>query len=275
MGWNIKKGGEREMTSEEFEDLCQNRADYVQVEQEDVDKITIEEIDKISGFKVFDKIRISGLTQDTFDYFIHTQGYKFNAIMFWHNKLIKDWSALSTLKNVKFIGYYHNQKIEQLWDMSENYMLEGLYISDFTRLKTLKGIEKAPRLERLSYGNAIWNTSILDDLNVLEKTKLKEFCFARKKITEEDLTIYTRMPHLEILDFPTNLYTTEQLAWLVAKLPHVKGYALRPYVEFDDDDEKDVLICGKRKPFLSSKEDAAKVKAYVYEFEKLVEEYRK
>ena len=262
------------MTSEEFEDLCQEYADYMEVNQENFDKITMKEIDEISKFKVFDKIRISGLTQETFDYFVHTQAYKFNAILFWKNKLVQDWSNLSTLQNVKFIGYFHNQRIDKLWDMTENYSLEGLYISDFTKLKTLNGIEKAPKLERLSYGNAIWKTSILNDLNVLEKTKLKEFCFAGKKITEEDLTIYTRMPHLEILDFPTNLYTTEQLAWLVAKLPHVKGYALRPFVKFEDG-EKDVLMCGKRKPFLSSKEDAARIKKNVYEFEKLVDNYRK
>jgi hypothetical protein len=63
------------------------------------------------------------------------------------------------------------------------------------------------------------------------------------------------MPNLEILNFPTNLYTTEQLAWLVAKLPNVQGYALRPTIKYDDNSGKDVLICGKRKPLLSSEED--------------------
>ncbi|WP_276326137.1 hypothetical protein [Pseudobacteroides cellulosolvens] len=39
-------------------------------------------------------------------------------------------------------------------------------------------------------------------------------------------------------------------------------------------DGKDVLICGKRKPFLSSIKDAEKIKSYTEKFEKLVNQYK-
>jgi hypothetical protein len=269
------------MTNEDFQILCNHTNEYKTVEQKNRDIsggiITFEEIDKFSEIDSNEKIRVSGLRQDTFEYFIQTQAYRFNVIMFWKNKLVKDWSLLSTLKSAVFIGYFHNQRIDRMWDMTENIALEGLYISDFTRLHTLKGIEKAPKLERLSFGDAIWDKSVLEDLNPLENSRLKEFSFSGKSIKTEDISIYTKMPELEVLDFRSNLYTTEQLAWLVAKLPNVNGFSLRPYIEFDrnsSDMSKDVLICGKRKPFLSSIEDTQKIKAYVDKFEKLVAQYR-
>ena len=268
------------MTNEEFQKLCHQTNEYKTVEQKKRDIgggiITCDEIDRFNEFDSTEKILISGLRQDTFEYFIRTQAYRFKMIMFWKNKLVEDWSLLSTLKNTEFIGYFHNQRINKMWDMSENLALEGLYISDFTRLHTLRGIEKAPNLERLSFGDAIWSTSDLKDLNPLENSRLKDFSFSGKSIETEDISIYTKMPNLEVLDFRSNLYTTEQLAWLVAKLPNVKGYSLRPFIKFKRDtvDPKDVLICGKRKPFLSSIEDAQKIKVYVDKFEKLVAKYR-
>lgn len=271
------------MTSKEFEDLIKVQGDYTSVEQEKHDIgggiITNKEIDEINNLVDVKKIMISGLRQDTFEYFVRTQAYKFKAIMFWKNKLVEDWSLLSTLKNVQFIGYFHNQRITKFWDMTNNISLEGLYISDFTRLKSLEGIEKAPRLERLYFGNAVWSTSVLKDIKPLENSKIKEFSFGGKKIEDEDISIYTKIPKLERLDFPTNMYKTEQLAWLVAKMPNVKGYALRPYVKFDrnttdNEDIDDILICGKRKPFLSSDKDSERIKRYINKFEALVKQYQ-
>jgi hypothetical protein len=187
--------------------------------------------------------------------------------MFWKNKTVEDWSLLSTLKDVKFIGYFHNQRITQLWDLSENYSLEGLYISDFTRLHSLEGIQKAPKLERLYFGDAVWNKSVLNDLKALEVSKLKEFGFFGKTIKEQDLTIYTKMPNLEMLNFALNLYTTEQIAWLVAKMPNEKGHSLKLYIKVESDIlKKDILICEKRKPFLSSKKDGTRIAKYIERF---------
>jgi hypothetical protein len=262
----------------EFQELCHSIKVYTWVGQEKRDitggTITYEEIDKISEYHETDKLMISGLQQDTFEYFVRTQGQKFKAIMFWKNKLVEDWSTLSTLKDVKFIGYFHNQRITRLWDMSENNSLEGFYISDFTRLRTLDGIQRAPKLERLYFGDAVWSTSVLNDIKALENTRLREFHFGGKIINEEDITIYTKMPNLELLNFPSNLYKTEQLAWLVAKMPEVRGYSMKPFIKFDrSNSDDDILICGKRKPFLSSERDKDKIEKYVNKFEQLVRDY--
>ncbi len=269
------------MDTKKYYELCHKTKMYNRVEYENRDvgggTITHDEIDTISEFENFDNIFISGLHQDTFDYFIDTQAYKFKSIMFWKNKLVNDWSKLGDLDQVEFIGYFHNQRITEFWDMSNNLKLEGLFISDFTRLHSLSGIETAPALERFSFQDAVWNTSVLDVLEPLVNTRIKEFYFGAKSITHSDISVYTRMPELEILDFRSNMYTTEELAWLVANLPNVSGYALRPYIKFDRKDPtmKDVLICGKRKPFLFSTTDKEKIERYVIKFDNLVAKYRK
>lgn len=268
------------MNTKRYYELCHKLKIYKTVEQANQDVgggvITRNEIDRISEFDSFENIMISGLRQDTFEYFVDTQAHKFKAIMFWKNKLVEDWSILGTLKQIEFIGYFHNQRITKLWDMSENVNLKGLFISDFTRLHSLDGIETAPTLERFTFQDAVWNSSVIEVLEPLTKTKIKEFSFGAKSITNDNVEVYTRIPNLEILNFRSNMYSTEELAWLVAQLPNVSGYSLRPYIKFDrkDNEMKDILICGKRKPFLYSTKDKDKIDKYVKKFEGLVEKYK-
>jgi hypothetical protein len=160
--------------------------------------------------------------------------------------------------------------------MSKNHHLKGLSIEDFTRLHSLEGIQHAPCLERLSFGNPVWPRAVLHDLQVLANTKLKQFSYRGKKITALDLEVFRTMPNLERLDFPTNVLTTEEIAWLKAKIPHLEGYSIRPYLKFNSQDGMDdILICGKRKPSLHSNRDKDRIQAYEAAFWRLVERYQK
>jgi hypothetical protein len=265
------------MNHHEFEALIDDIDSYEQLKQKNFDRITVDEIDQMNDWsRDIERVRISGLRQSTFDYFVKTQAHKFKAILFWKNKLVEDWSLLSTLREVEFIGFLHNQRISKCWDMSENYQLKGLSIEDFTRLHSLEGIQHAPCLERLSFGNPVFPSAVLHDLQVLVNTKLKQFSFRGKKISVLDLEIFRTMPNLERLDFPTNFLTTEEIAWLKAKIPHLEGYSIRPYLKFNSQDGmNDILICGKRKPSLHSIRDKERIQEYEAAFWKLVERYQK
>lgn len=106
-----------------------------------------------------------------------------------------------------------------MWDMSGNRSLRALMIEDFTRLHDLTGIEKSPALEWFAYGDAVWSTSVIRSFNCLRGTKIKRLCFSGKKIEDMDLSAIPEMKELEIFDFPTNLFSTEQVAWLKANCP--------------------------------------------------------
>ena len=112
--------------------------------QKEVDgaSVSIDQIDEAVGDNSNVKsIIISGLKQDTFDYFVKKYGQQFKAISFWKNKLVEDISLLGTLKDIQFINYFFNQRAISLWDMSDNKALKGLGIYDFFFLHTINEIE--------------------------------------------------------------------------------------------------------------------------------------
>lgn len=268
------------MIYDEFKELGRLSKWDIWLREEKMDvgggKISRNDIDKLKNYENCDRVMISGLRQDTFEYFIEEYGPSLKYVYFFKNKLVEDFSALETCTNLVYVRFFHNQRAEKLWNMTKNINLQGLDISDFTRLHYLNGVETAPSLQHLSFGDAVWSTSYLHDINILRSCKLKSFDFSGKAIENIDLQVFADMPELEYLDFPTNLLETEEIAQLVASRPEVKGYALRPYVKFERNDynEKDILIIGKRKPFLNSKKDELKIKNYVENFENLVTLYR-
>jgi len=268
-----------------YKDFCDFRANdntkkHIWLREEKMDigggRISIDDIDRLVDHEDTERVIISGLRQDTFEYFIKTYGNKIKYLNFFKNKLIEDYSILSCLTDVHCIKFFHNQRVTKLWDMTSNHSLAGLAFDDFSKLHSLEGIQAAPKLQHLHFGDRIWNTSTLTDLLPLVGTKLLSFSFGGKTIDNNEISVYMKMPELRFLDFRTNLYSTEQLAQIVASCPKVSGYALCPYVKFDivDKNQKDVLICGKRKPFLHSKDDAAQIESYAKKFYSLVEKYK-
>lgn len=240
-------------------------------------KIRISDIDVLANYPDIKSVTISGLQQDTFEYFINTYGKQLRFIQFFKNKAVEDWSLLGALPELEGMSFFHNQKIDRLWDMSGNVALRAFVIEDFTRLHDLAGIEKAPALEWLHFGDAVWSTSVLKSLNCLRGTKLKHLGFSGKKIEDMDLSVIPELEELQIFDFPTNLFSTEQVAWLAGNCPRLEGWALKPYVELQQyrkSDTQSVIIVGKRKPSMPIAGNEARIEKYVKKFEASVERYQ-
>lgn len=244
-------------------------------------KITIPEIDQLKSYPNAEVVTISGLQQYTFEYFIKTYGKQLKAIRFFKNKFVEDLSLLGTLPQLEYVYFYANQKAAALWDMTENTSLTGLCIEDFSRLTSIKGIETAPVLKEFDIGNAIWATMELKSLMLLANTKIERLGFSGRKILDNDLSFLEQLPNLKTFDFNINMFTTEQVAWIVANLPQVEGYALKP--KYDcmllDSNENMVevpytKIVGKRKPTLKVEGNEKKIQKYIDSFEKLKTKYK-
>lgn len=268
------------MTYQEFEELYRgthhNGFVWIHAEKMDIGgaRISKAEIDQLSQLETIDKIMISGLRQDTFEYFIETYGKRIKYLYLFKNKMVEDLSVLSTLRDIFFIHIFHNQRVTKLWDMTGNMALEGLVLDDFTRLHSLDGVQDAPVLQHLHFGDKVWSTSTLVDLKPLENTNLVSFTFQGKSVEKNDVSVYTKLPALKFLKCG-NLYTTEELAYIVAKCPSVEGPSLQPYVKYNTTvGDKDVFICGKGKPYLNSVKDAKRIERYVDNFNKLVTQFR-
>ncbi len=252
----------------------------VHIHQKNMDigggKVAIEEIDQLEACGEIDDVMISGLRQDTFEYFIRKYAHRYKHIHFFKNKAIRDLSPLATLDQVVLLSFFHNQQATALWDMSGNKCLAGLVLNDFTKLHTLEGVQTAPVLRHLRFGDLIESASTLTDIQPLPHTRLESFSFGGKAIFDPDISIYWHIPTLRYLDFAPNAYTTEDIARIVAHCPHLQGHSLRPYIPVSAELllPKDTLICGKRKPLLASSTDAARIRRYVEQFERLVQQYR-
>ncbi len=238
--------------------------------------IQIEEIDRLAEFPHIKSVTISGLNQETFEYFITKYGKQLHYIEFFKNKKVNNWELLGTLPELECVEWFHNQRITALWDMSKNYALKVLSINDFTRLHSIDGIEKAPALEWFDFGNAVCATSEIESLSPLCNTNIRRIDFYGKKIKDFDISVLSKMKNLEIFNFPTNLFTTEQVAWIVANFPDLKGYSLRPYVEFvnkmNETEIPTVIIVGKRKPAMVIKGNEKRIENYTEKFHAMVKE---
>lgn len=77
------------------------------------------------------------------------------------------------------------------------------------------------------------------------------------------------------------MFDTEQVAWIVAKYPHISGYALKYGVDFmldsenpNEEDKLFKIIVGKRKPFLRVNGNEQRIEKYKKQFEELIEKYK-
>ena len=248
-------------------------------------RVSVSDIDELRKYPDAKNITISGLHQDTFEYFIKTYGKQLRAIRFFKNKLVHDWSLLSTLPNLEFIYYFHNQRITNFWDMSDNTSLKGICISDFSRLKSLSGIEKAPNLEWFSFRDAVWDKNTVDSYKWFENTNVKYLDFGAKGILDTDMSFLYKTPKLEKFDFPTNMLSTEEIAWICANFPHLSGYSLKPYNAVELEEESggenspaDVdmwcQIVGKRKPSFYLTGNEKRLEKYIEDFERSKKQYK-
>lgn len=74
----------------------------------------------ISNFPNEDEAVLIGLDQEAFEYFVNSYGKQFKRIYLYSCKFITDLSPLSKLPDLEYVDMFHNQRVESIWDMSDN-----------------------------------------------------------------------------------------------------------------------------------------------------------
>lgn len=69
------------------------------------------------------------------------------------------------------------------------------------------------------------------------------------------------------------MFTTEEIAYMCAKYPHIHGVSLCAYNTIDAS-INDVRVCGYRKPGLNLPEGQKRLDKYIEAFNSLVEKYK-
>lgn len=233
--------------------------------------LTREEIDQLEAYSQLNTIRVSGLNQQTFEYFIAKYGKQFKKIHFFKCKLVQDWDCLADLKNLEYLYWFSNQRISSLWDMSNNSSLTALHLSSFTRLHSLSGIEKAKNLRLFSVGDAIWESMEIQSLMPLAGLPIECLAWQGKRIIDQDLSFMPTLKHLQWFFCALNQFSTEQCAWVAANCPDADGRIFHPYESWENASKAAVI--GKRKPVLDVQGNQERIQKYVDKFQALKKKY--
>jgi hypothetical protein len=239
------------------------------------------DVDRIASMPDGATLRVSGLDQPAFERLISRFGPQFSGLHFWKCPRLSDLSPLETCPNLTHVAFYWNQRATRLWDFTRTPGLRGLRFQDFSRLRSLEDLSKAVTLDELEFGDAIWDKNVVASLGPLEGLRgLRRLAIGVKGVEDNRVQPLAALVRLESFESSARLFTTEQFAWLRAHLPQsTRGWVLEPIRRIKPLDhpdwDKDVIVIGKRKPFLNSAKDAARIQRYVDAFWRLVETYRK
>ena len=220
-------------------------------------------------------LEICGMNQESLEYFVQHYGKTYRYLSFFKCQLIRDFSPLEDLPNLEEMNLYWNIRSEKLWDMSKNTRLNTISISDAKRM-TLKPelLKTSPSLERVFLIGSMFNNFNVECLDCFAgMPNLKQLALYSIRLQDKRMDALNTLPNLERFDFDAGMLTTEEIAWIVAKYPHLSGRSLCAYNK-EDAILNDVRVCGFRKPGLDLPQHQKRLDKYVAQFDALVEKYR-
>ena len=153
--------------------------------------------------------------------------------------------------------------------------LSEISINQQSKAPDLSNLKTAPNLKKLEIGvfpplNPVKINNIED---IILCDSISELTFGNVKLINDDYRALSRMKNLRDLNLPQNI-DVETLAYLSVNLPDTASQELRPWQKLAIlYGENDIKINGKRRPFLSMKNDKEKIKKYEDQFRKLQMKY--
>jgi len=245
--------------------------DIEQVPKEIAVQGKTQNLDYLSKLPDIETVWIYTVNQKEFDLIINSINPK---TLYIYEMRVEDLSAIERLKNVEKLYLCWNPKATKLWEMSKNPNLKYLSIEDFKRLNQIDPIECCRYLEELNLSGGIWNTSNIDTLAPIKRLQcLKILGLSNIKLKDESLEPISHLRNLLKLEL-SNQFPTEEFARLSVMLPQTECEYFQPSVKLDDPiDGKDIMVIGKRKPFLNSSKDIEKLQKYEEQFKLFQKKY--
>ncbi len=159
--------------------------------------------------------------------------------------------------------------------MSENPKLEYLWIDTAKKitynpldLQTVKNLKEIFNRGDMYTHYPMKSLEWMNGMDSLEKVYLRNI-----KLENKDTNILEKVPSLSRFDFPAGMFTTEEIAFMCAKYPHIEGDSLGAY-NTQDAILNDVRVCGYRKPGLDLPKDRSRLDKYIKDFDALVAKYK-
>ncbi|HJU68326.1 MAG TPA: leucine-rich repeat domain-containing protein [Gemmatimonadaceae bacterium] len=187
----------------------------------------------------------------------------------------RDLVVLHGMARLRHLKIHWNTKLTDLSGISGLSRLETLALIDTPKVRDLSPLEPLAHLAALEYSGGIWSSQHAISLEpVARLPKLEELVLTNLKVESGGLRPLAHCKALKTLTL-SNQFETEEYAYLSVALPDVECAAFRPWIRTSLPDGRDTMITGRRKPFLSSATDAARIAAYEEAFRKLQSRFEK
>lgn len=222
-------------------------------------------IDLLTSVSGIETVWIYWVKQNEFDLIIKSINPKHVYV---YGVQIPDLSSLEHVSNAETVCLQWNTKASSLWDLSKNVRLKRLGIEDFKRLENIEEVPHCQQLEELTLaGGVVSNTLKLETLEPLSHLdNLKTLGLNNIRVKDESLSPLRHLQNLRELHI-SNQFPTEEYAKLSVCLPNTLCSLFQPYTKLHQHiDGKDIMVTGKRKPFLNSVADAHRLDKYAKQF---------
>ena len=189
---------------------------------------------------------------------------------------------LSKCKNLKKVLIDCCRGTVNLWQVSDNKLLQSLEITGVERLKNQQGLKNAG-LSQLVIKNRNSN------LNDTKKPVIKDFSLfstmpnlnslelfvGKKSNKKDDLIALSGLKSIQKITLPKNYFTFGQFAWLSGKLPETKGIGCIKDQRWNKRIEKyEYTINGTRMAWEFKDYCGTGINKYLKKFDELVEKYK-
>lgn len=187
---------------------------------------------------------------------------------------VADLTPLSTFPKLEHLSIRWNTKVTDLSVLADLTRLRTLVLEDVPKVRDLAPLAALSRLTGLVFSGGIWNKNRARTLApVASLPDLTDLSLTNLAVAEGGLRPLASCRRLRTLTL-SNQFATEDYAFLSVRLPNVECEMLAPYVRLDSPiEDKDVMVVGRRRPFLNSKRDAERLAGYVDRFRKLQERF--
>lgn len=223
------------------------------------------------------ELQLHQLTQEGLEYFVSNYGPTYKTLFLNNCSYIRDFSPLGELSDLEAVRLEWCRNTDKLWDFSKNHSLKILSIHDAKKIVANPvQLQTSQTLEEIRlWGGGLDNKHTLGSLSCFQGMKsLKRIDLNEIKLQNRNLDILASLPQLEEFHFDAGMLTTEEIAWICAKYPHIYGDCLGVYTTNEVTCLNDIRICGHRKPGLDLPKDQKRLDRYTTEFNTLVEKYR-
>ena len=215
------------------------------------------------------------MEQKSFEYFVEKYGAEYEYLSFFKCQLISDFSPLEDLKHLQGVIIYWNIRGSTLWDLSKNPKLEYLWLDSTKKIAyDPLALQGAKTLKEVFFRGDMDTPYPMKSLEWMRGMDALETVTLRNiKLEDRNTDVLEIVPGLTRFDFPAGMFTTEEIAYMCAKYPHIAGNSLGAY-NTEDAILNDVRVCGYRKPGLDLPKGQARLDKYIKEFDALVAKYR-